>query len=153
MSATSELTEAVRAAVGAVDDPELPGVSIAELGLIETLEVWADGRVRVGLIPTFTGCPALRTIADDVRAAVARVEGVGAVDVAFLDSPAWTVDRVSSAAETRLRGDLGIAVERAGEASCPSCGTVTIERSMFGPTRCRAVHRCPGCGEVVEVMR
>ncbi|WP_411698580.1 iron-sulfur cluster assembly protein [Conyzicola sp.] len=153
MIATAELSDAVHAAVAGVDDPEMPGVSIVELGLLETLHVGADGQVRVGLIPTFSGCPALATIAADVRAAVSRVDGVSAVEVAFLATPVWSVDRISAAAEARLGAGLGIAVERSGAARCPRCGAPTDERSMFGPTRCRAVHGCPSCGEVVEVMR
>jgi ring-1,2-phenylacetyl-CoA epoxidase subunit PaaD len=145
--------EAVRAAVATVDDPELPGVSIVELGLLEELSVDAEGAVSIGLIPTFSGCPALSVIADLVEEAAATVDGVSAVDVAFLTAPAWSVERITGAARERLATGLTIAVERDGRASCPRCGTETVERSMFGPTRCRAVHRCPGCGEAIEVMR
>jgi hypothetical protein len=60
---------------------------------------------------------------------------------------------VSARGEQALAERLGIAVERGGVASCPQCGGVTQQRSLFGPTRCRAVHVCAGCGEVVEVMR
>ncbi len=147
------LVDAVRAAVAAVDDPELPGVSIVELGLLEQLSVDADGAVSIGLIPTFSGCPALALISDRVRTAAAAVDGVSSVDVEFLAAPAWSVDRISEVARERLASGLTVAVERDGRATCPRCGTGTVERSMFGPTRCRAVHRCPGCGEVVEVMR
>jgi ring-1,2-phenylacetyl-CoA epoxidase subunit PaaD len=153
MKVTADLTEAVRAAVATVDDPELPGVSIVELGLLEQLTVDATGAVTIGLIPTFSGCPALAVIAERVEAAAVTVEGVRIVDVRFLDAPAWSVERISGVARERLAADLTIAVGRDGRAACPRCGAETVERSMFGPTRCRAVHRCPGCGEVVEVMR
>lgn len=153
MTDVTDVVDAVRAAVAGVDDPELPGVSIIELGLVETIAVEPGGLVRIGLIPSFSGCPALRVIADSVRNAARAVEGVAVVEVAFLTSPAWTIDRVSPSAEATLRASLGIAVERAGRATCPRCGAVTVEQSMFGPTRCRAVHRCPGCGDAVEVMR
>ena len=149
---SATLLDAVRAAVCAVDDPELPGVSIVELGLLERLVV-DDGAVTIGLIPTFSGCPALSVIAERVEEAAVTVEGVRTVAVTFLDSPAWSVERISGAARERLAAGLTIAVERDGRASCPRCGAETVEQSMFGPTRCRAVHRCPGCGEVVEVMR
>ena len=153
MISTTQLSDAIRAALSTVDDPEMPGVSIIELGLLESLEVGLDGKVRIGLIPTFSGCPALTAIANDVRMVVERIEAVSTVEVVFLTAPAWSVDRVTGAAEAQLRNGLGIAVERTGQATCPRCGTVTSEQSMFGPTRCRAVHRCQGCGEVVEVMR
>ena len=152
MNVATALAQAVRAAVSAVDDPELPGVSIVELGLLERLVV-DDGAVTIGLIPTFSGCPALSVIAERVEEAAVAVEGVRTVAVTFLDSPAWSVERISGAARERLAAGLTIAVERDGRASCPRCGAETVEQSMFGPTRCRAVHRCPGCGEVVEVMR
>ncbi len=136
-----------------VDDPELPGVSIVELGLLEELSVDADGAVSIGLIPTFSGCPALSLIGERVRGAAQSVEGVRSVDVTFLAAPVWSVDRISERAREQLANGLTVAVERDGRAVCPRCGAETIERSMFGPTRCRAVHRCPGCGEAVEVMR
>jgi ring-1,2-phenylacetyl-CoA epoxidase subunit PaaD len=151
--AASDLAGAVRDAVAAVDDPELPGVSIVELGLLEQLDVDDTGSVAIGLIPTFSGCPAPADIASRVRAAVTGVPGVSRVEVEFLPAPAWSLDRVSDVARDRLASGLTVAVERDGRALCPRCGTETVERSMFGPTRCRSVHRCPGCGEVVEVMR
>lgn len=148
-----DLVDAVRAAVAAVDDPELPGVSIVELGLLEQLSVDAEGAVSIGLIPTFSGCPALALIAERVRDAVAGVAGVHSVEVSFLSAPAWSVDRISQVAREQLATGLTVAVEHDGHAVCPRCGTDTVEQSMFGPTRCRAVHRCPGCGEAIEVMR
>jgi len=147
------ITGAVRAAITAVDDPEMPGVSIVDLGLLESLDVGADGAVAVGLIPTFSGCPALAVIRDTVQAAVAAVDGVTTVRVEFLRSPAWSIARISPRAEHALAQRLGVAVERGGAAACPRCGAATTERSLFGPTRCRAVHVCTGCGEAVEVMR
>ena len=147
------ITATVRAAITAVDDPEMPGVSIVDLGLLESLEVRANGAVTVGLIPTFSGCPALAVISEAVRAAVAAVDGVKEVQVDFLRSPSWSIERVTPRAERALAQRLGVAVERDGAATCPRCGAATTERSLFGPTRCRAVHVCTGCGEAVEVMR
>ena len=153
MTVATDLVEAVRAAVATVDDPELPGISIVELGLLERLSADADGAVSIGLIPTFSGCPALSLIGDLVRDAASTVDGVRSVDVTFLSAPAWSVERISERARGQLASGLTVAVERDGRALCPRCGSETIERSMFGPTRCRAVHRCPGCGEAIEVMR
>ncbi|HWM22279.1 MAG TPA: iron-sulfur cluster assembly protein [Ilumatobacteraceae bacterium] len=153
MNVAVDLVDAVRAAVAEVDDPELPGVSIVDLGLLEALSVDADGAVSIGLIPTFSGCPALSLITELVRAAAAGVEGVRSVNITFLSAPAWSVERISERAREQLATRLTVAVERDGRAECPRCGTETVERSMFGPTRCRAIHRCPGCGEAIEVMR
>ena len=131
----------VRAAIAEVDDPEMPGVSIVDLGLLETLELHPDGCVTVGLIPTFSGCPALALIAESVSAAVSAVDGVTAVQVDFLRAPVWTIDRVSSRAEVALGEHLGVAVERHGVTRCPRCGSLTEQSSLFGPTRCRALRR------------
>lgn len=159
----ARLLDRVTSAVASVDDPEMPGVSIVDLGLLEHLGVdEPTGRVHVGLIPTFTGCPALGLIRDDVVRAVRAVDGVHEVSVTFLASPVWTIERISTAGRARLGTELGIAVSvgdppsRIGndsDVSCPRCGSATREESLFGPTRCRAVHRCTGCGETVEVMR
>jgi ring-1,2-phenylacetyl-CoA epoxidase subunit PaaD len=149
-----DLDTRVAAAVAAVDDPEMPGVSIVDLGLLEQLWVDADtGGVRVGLIPTFTGCPALDMIREEVAAAVTSVEGVASVEVEFLASPAWSVDRITPAGRKRLADVLGVAVQLSAAVRCPRCDAPTRQESLFGPTRCRSVHRCTGCGEVVEVMR
>lgn len=150
----ADLVDRVAAAVAAVDDPEMPGVSIVELGLLERLQVdGSTGRVEVGLVPTFSGCPALEVIRRDVAESVRAVEGVTSVDVGFLASPVWTVDRVSVAGRRQLADSLGVAVAIGPVVTCPRCGSATRQESMFGPTRCRSVHRCTGCGEIVEVMR
>ncbi|MDP6975319.1 MAG: iron-sulfur cluster assembly protein [Acidimicrobiales bacterium] len=146
------LEEAVRSAVAGVDDPEYPGVSIVDLGLLEQVRV-DHGHVEVGLIPTFSGCPALAVIADEVRAAVGDVEGVTSVGVVWLPGPAWTVERVAPAARDRLATDFTVAVAITPRVACPRCGGRADEHSAFGPSRCRAVHRCTSCGEVVEVLR
>lgn len=147
------LTLAVHEAVSSVDDPEYPGISIVDLGLLERLEV-TGGRASIGLIPTFSGCPALRMIADDVRDAVLRVRGIGEVAVDWLPAPAWTVDRVSADARATMAREFTVAVQLGTKpAPCPRCGAATLQTSLFGPSRCRAVHRCPACAETVEVMR
>lgn len=148
------LARRVADAVASVDDPELPGVSIVDLGLVERLDVdEASGRVTVGLIPTFTGCPALGAIRADVDRAVASVEGVAHVSVEFLDAPVWTIERVTDTGRRRLADSLGVAVAVDPVVRCPRCDAPTRQESLFGPTRCRAVHRCTGCAELVEVMR
>ena len=139
-----------------VDDPEYPGVSIVERGLVEHVRVTDDGRrIEVDLIPTFSGCPALGFIADDVRAALERLVPTAEVVVTFVAEPAWTPARIAASARPRLAGEFGVGVQ-VGEKPppCPRCGTGALALdSMFGPTRCRSVHRCRACGEVVELIR
>lgn len=148
------LEAAVHRAVASVDDPEYPGISIVDLGLLEAIAVDSEGAVRIGLIPTFSGCPALAVIADEVVAAVAAVDGVGECAVDWLSSPAWHTDRISHEARASLERKYTVAVQL-GERSptCPLCASNTVEQSMFGPSRCRSVHTCTGCGETVEVVR
>ena len=159
MAAVPAVSEAeIHRAVASVDDPEYPGISIVDLGLLESLVVGPDGRVEVGLIPTFSGCPARVIIAEDVAAAVSALPGVQGVDVSWLPSPAWSTDRISHDARQQLAGSFTVAVQlgRNGSAAiarCPRCGGPTEQQSMFGPSRCRAVHRCSTCSETVEVFR
>ncbi|MFK8024886.1 MAG: iron-sulfur cluster assembly protein [Ilumatobacter sp.] len=154
MTVSLDLEAEVLAAVTSVDDPEYPGVSIVDLGLLERLRVHPDRLVEIDLIPTFAGCPALGIIAEDVRSAVRSIGFVDTVMVRWVRTTQWTPDRMSQRARDSLADAFTVAVEVAPRtASCPRCGTVTAEQSMFGPSRCRSVHRCESCNETVEVMR
>ena len=146
------MTAAIWDALRAVDDPEYPGVSIVDLGLVE--RVCAEqGRVEIDLVPTFSGCPALEMIAADVRAAVGAL--ADEVDVHFVATPAWTPERITESARRRLATDLSVAVATPiRPAQCPRCGAdALIEESMFGSVRCRSIRRCRACGEAVETIR
>lgn len=150
----TDLELAVHAAVASVDDPEYPGVSIVDLGLLESIVIDDDRRVSIGLVPTFSGCPALAVIADQVRDAVGEIDDVATASVTWLTSPAWSTDRISADAQAVLADEFTVAVEiGTSRATCPRCGEPTVEQSLFGPSRCRSVHRCPACSETVEVMR
>lgn len=149
-----DIRPAVLTAVGSIDDPEYPGVSIADLGLVEHVEVTSAGAVCVQLIPTFSGCPALAMIAADVEAAVRAVAGVSTVTTEWLLTPVWTTDRITPVGRAALADRFTVSVQ-IGRAtpSCPRCGAAVAEQSMFGPSRCRSVSRCTACAETVEVMR
>lgn len=144
----------VREAVASVDDPEYPGISIVEMGMVGDCRV-EHGRVHVRLVPTFTGCPALGFIEADVRAAVAAVPGVEEVTVELDRETVWSTERLSEEAVRLMASDFTVAVARPNRpVPCPRCHEASlVESSMFGPTRCRAIHRCRSCGETVEVMR
>ena len=151
----NDLASAVGNAVASVDDPEYPGISIADLGLVCDVRVDNAGSVEVDLVPTFVGCPALELIRTDVSRAVGAVAGVGKVDVRFVDRPVWTPERITSAGRAALAREFTVSVPSPGRISgrCPRCGADTEELSAFGPSPCRAIHRCPTCGEPVEVVR
>jgi ring-1,2-phenylacetyl-CoA epoxidase subunit PaaD len=145
---------AVRSAVAAINDPEYPDVSIVDLGLLESLHV--DGPVaHVGLIPTFSGCPALAMIADDVRRSVESLDAIDRCEVTWLDGPVWDSTRLTAPARTRLADDYTVVLRRKdGSLLCPVCGSdAVVDQSMAGPTRCRSVAWCPSCRNPVEVMR
>lgn len=144
----------VTAAVASITDPEYPDISIADLGLVERVEV--DGpRATVGLIPTFSGCPALAMIAADVQAAVEALDKIDQCTVQWLTSPVWSTDRVSLSARSTLNLDYTVTLRRKdGTLRCPACGADTVtDQSAAGPTRCRSVAWCSSCRNVVEVMR
>ena len=136
-----------------VDDPEYPGVSVLDMGMIGEVEV-TEGRVRVELIPTFSGCPAFAFIEADVARAAASVNGVTEVAVER-SGIAWSTDRLSERARRVMAREFTVAVAVAGQPlPCPRCGSAALaEQSAFGSVRCRAVHRCADCGEAVETLR
>ncbi len=153
-TATPTLIGEVRTAIAAVNDPEYPDVSIVVLGLLESLEL--DGsQVAVGLIPTFSGCPALHMIAADVSVAVEAVAGVDRCVVTWLAGPVWSTDRMSGAATQRLSDEYTVVLRRKdGTLRCPVCGSDAVtDQSMAGPTRCRSIAWCNSCRNPVEVMR
>ncbi len=159
MTATTSLpsvtVEQVRSALEQVFDPEYPDISVIDLGLVESVEVSADGLVTIGLIPTFSGCPALAMIADDVQEAVQTLEGTSTVSVRWLSSPVWSTDRISADAQQRLSTEYTVVLRRKdGTLLCPVCGSTTVQdQSMAGPTRCRSIAWCSSCRNPVEVMR
>ncbi len=145
--------EAVEAAVASVCDPEYPDVSIRDLGLVESVEFAKQG-VLVGLIPTFSGCPALAMIAADVRHAVEALPRVSTCEVVWLTSPVWSTSRITPAAKDQLASYTVVLRAKDGGLRCPVCGSNSVsDQSEAGPTRCRSVAWCESCRNVVEVMR
>jgi len=147
----------LRAAVGAVADPEIPVLSIDDLGILRGLEV-EQGRVTVTITPTYSGCPAMDVIADDVRQVLAEHGHPDAV-VRTVLAPAWTTDWMSEAGKRKLT-EYGIAPPSARSDSavwlpspvvrprCPRCGSAeTRETSRFGSTACKSLWVCDACRE------
>jgi ring-1,2-phenylacetyl-CoA epoxidase subunit PaaD len=144
-------TSQVWRALSEIEDPELP-IAITDLGLVQSVAV--DGRaVRVRLIPTFTGCPALEVIREEVRRRLLAMPGVEVADVAFTYDEPWTLARLSDAGRARLTAH-GLSVPRARlaePATCPFCGsTNTVLENPFGPTLCRAIYYCRDCRNPIE---
>ena len=141
---------------GEVADPEIPVLSIADLGVLRDARVQGDGTVEVDITPTYSGCPAMNMIALNVEAALATA-GIAA-QVKLVLAPAWTTDWMTQRGRDRLR-DYGIAPpapkasRRAlfgleDEIACPRCGgTATEKLSEFGSTACKSLWRCTACRE------
>ena len=140
-------------ALRTVHDPEYPGVSVVDMGMIVAAEV-TDGRATVELMTTFSGCPALDIISSDIAKAVGALDGITDVEVQR-SAEAWDTSRLSEHARAVMARDFTVAVSAPGKPTeCPRCGAAAlVEQSPFGPARCRAVHRCGSCQEIVEVLR
>jgi ring-1,2-phenylacetyl-CoA epoxidase subunit PaaD len=150
------LHDQVFSAVASVNDPEYPDVSISDLGLVESVTVSASGDVAtIGLIPTFSGCPALDMIATDVEQAVLALTDVERCVVAWLPGPVWTNERLTDRARTTLADEFTVVLRRKdGGLRCPICGSDAVaDQSLAGPTRCRSIAWCDSCRNPVEVMR
>jgi ring-1,2-phenylacetyl-CoA epoxidase subunit PaaD len=156
--------DAVRSLVAEVADPEIPVLTIADLGILRDVRVDAAGGVEVDITPTYSGCPAMEQIRADVESTLRR-HGYTAVSVRIVLAPAWTTDWMSEEGRRKLR-EYGIAppgpahTGGAGANSfvhleisvlCPQCGSAhTSELSHFGSTPCKSLHRCSGCREPFE---
>jgi len=147
--------EQIRRVAAEVVDPEIPVLTIDDLGILREVRVDGAGHVDVDITPTYSGCPALDVIRADVARSV-RDAGYPDVKVNVVLSPAWTTDWMSDIARRKLH-DYGIAPPRERDAhmtllklavECPLCGSAhTSEVSHFGSTPCQALLRCAGCAE------
>jgi ring-1,2-phenylacetyl-CoA epoxidase subunit PaaD len=151
-STTTRIDEAWRA-LAAVPDPEVPAISIVELGIVRGVAQADDGTLDVTLTPTYSGCPATEVIEASVYEALAPL---GRVRVRQQRAPAWTTDWISDEGKRKLR-DYGIAppgsavVRVHARVACPRCGSTHTERlSAFGATACKSLHRCLDCREPFE---
>ena len=136
-----------------VPDPEIPVISVVELGIIR--DVTCDGaHVRITLTPTYSGCPATSVIARDIEAAL-KAHGVTELSLDTQLSPPWTTDWLSDAAHKKLKA-YGIAPPRSpsGPDRCPRCAATDLERiSQFGSTPCKAQWRCRSCLEPFDFFK
>jgi len=154
-----------------VPDPEIPVISVTELGIVRDVQVAGRGDdivVDVVVTPTYSGCPATEAIERSIREALGAA-GAARVRVTTQLAPAWTTDWITPAARDKLR-DYGIAppgpvgdlamehrlhfMPRAAQPDCPRCGSGDTERlSAFGATACKALYRCRACREPFEYFK
>ena len=158
--------EQLRHIAGSVPDPEIPVLTLHDLGIVRDVQITADGLVDVTLTPTYTGCPATAVIAGDVETAL-RAAGVDRFQVRTVLSPAWTTEWMSPEGKIKLR-EYGIAPPGACRppssgprpigltlsARCPRCGsTRTREISRFGSTPCKSHWTCLACAEPFDSFK
>jgi ring-1,2-phenylacetyl-CoA epoxidase subunit PaaD len=170
MGSGKSVTTTVEAAWAALEhlaDPEIPVISLRELGILRDVRQGADG-LEVVITPTYSGCPAMGQIEDDVRAALESA-GLPARVVTRL-APAWTTDWMSDSGKEKLRAygiapphqtPAGSSVVRfiakpatAEAVACPHCGSAnTVESSRFGSTACKALYKCRDCLEPFDYFK
>jgi ring-1,2-phenylacetyl-CoA epoxidase subunit PaaD len=157
----AELRQRAWDAAASVTDPEIPVLTIADLGVLREVEVTGD-RVEVAITPTYSGCPAMTMIALEIELALARA-GFREAKVRTVLSPAWTTDWMSEAGRHKLK-DYGIAPPLASssrralfglqQVACPQCGSENTELlSEFGSTSCKALWRCKACREPFDYFK
>lgn len=153
---------AARAVLATVPDPELPALSLQDLGIVREVHCDDAGTVHVVLTPTYSGCPATEVITQSVHDAL-NVAGLGPAQVSQRLAPAWTTDWISEDGKAKLLAygivppgpasapDIAVLRFRPRSLACPRCGSPDTERlSAFGSTACKALHRCLACREPFE---
>ena len=148
-----------REAAGRVTDPELPMLTLVDLGVLRGIDL-EDDRTVVTITPTYLGCPAMDTMRADLLLAL-RAEGIDAEVRVQLDPP-WSSDDITEEGRRKLAehriappgprtGPVGLGLPGHREVPCPCCGArQSVELSPFGSSACRAIRRCPECGETFD---
>jgi ring-1,2-phenylacetyl-CoA epoxidase subunit PaaD len=159
----AEITEqVVWDALATVLDPELPAVSIVELGIVRKVEIRGN-EAHVTITPTYSGCPAMYAIQSDIESALRAIHT--APQVYTVLSPAWSSDWIAPSARAKLKSIgiappaqlasmIGVRVRADAGITCPLCDSVTIEKlSEFGSTACKALYRCLACREPFDYFK
>jgi ring-1,2-phenylacetyl-CoA epoxidase subunit PaaD len=161
MHSDAELRQRAWDAAADVVDPEIPVLTIADLGVLRDVAV-TDGRVEVAITPTYSGCPAMNMITFEIELALERA-GIPNSNVRTVLSPAWTTDWMSEHGRQKLR-EYGIAPPQTAssrrtlfgvqQVTCPQCGSEDTEvLSEFGSTSCKALWRCKSCREPFDYFK
>jgi ring-1,2-phenylacetyl-CoA epoxidase subunit PaaD len=156
------LEAAVWAALHDVHDPEIPAISVVDLGVVRSVET-GEGSVRVELLPTFVGCPAIDVMRDAVAERLGEFADDVRVEISFAEP--WTTQRITDAGRAALRAsgfappaadveDDGRALPVLPAAECPYCGSRnTSLENAFGPTLCRSIYHCTDCRQPFEQFK
>ena len=147
-----------------IPDPEIPVISIIELGVIRNVEISNDTTVSLKITPTYSGCPAMKQIEDDVRKKLSE-NGFITIEIKTIFSPAWTTDWITPEAKEKLR-KYGIAppenstedkswlTGKEKKIACPRCKSINTKLiSQFGSTACKALYQCQDCLEPFDYFK
>jgi ring-1,2-phenylacetyl-CoA epoxidase subunit PaaD len=151
----------ILAALGEVMDPEIPAVSVVDLGIVHRIET-SPGMIRIEILPTFVGCPAIDAMRNAIQERLAGLARRVEVDVTF-EVP-WTSDRITPEGRRRLQasgfgppGPVGAAatiIPILPATACPYCGSRrTVLENAFGPTLCRSIYYCTDCRQPFEQFK
>jgi ring-1,2-phenylacetyl-CoA epoxidase subunit PaaD len=162
-AAPGTLEAQVREALEDVKDPEIRALSVVELGIIVDIQANEQGEVAVVMTPTFSGCPALNIMQEQVKTRAGKVPGVTQADVKVNYDVQWNTNMISDKGRQKMK-DFGITppacyaddldVSVVEDAECPHCGSDdTTMQSPFGPTLCRSIHYCRNCQETFEQFK
>jgi len=146
-----------------VCDPEIPALNVVEMGIVREV-LLESGHWLIKITPTYSGCPAMKTIEDDI-AEVLQEKGIHDYTIETALSPAWTTDWMTDEAREKLRkegiappqkgsADKGLLMGRLRDVKCPRCGShSTTMISQFGSTACKALYRCESCSEPFDYFK
>lgn len=155
MTAVTQHSEAqIEVWLDAVKDPEIPVISIKDLGIYQSVE-WKGDVLHVHIIPTYTGCPAMFAIKEDIQNVLAA-QGIEQVEVHVKNTPIWNTHMISDAGREAMHA-FGIAPPKKPaqqHITCPLCGSKNTNKiSQFGSTACKALYRCNDCLEPFDYFK
>ena len=154
--------EAILELLSTIKDPEVPAISIVELGIVREVQLH-EGEVTVTITPTYSGCPAMKMIEDDIRS-VLNENGFSTIVIKTIHSPAWTTDWISESTKMKLK-NYGIAPPQSvaqspllqiemPKISCPHCNSQDTQlKSQFGSTACKSYYFCYSCRQPFEYFK
>lgn len=163
MNTTLLTREDILSALSEIPDPEIPVITIEELGILRDVK-WDANTCIIVITPTYTGCPAMKVIEDDIRTKLKSL-GIENILVELVYSPAWTTDWISDAAKAKLEKygiappehstvDKGTLLGKPRDLKCPHCSSKNVEMiSQFGSTACKALYRCIDCREPFDYFK
>ena len=150
--------------LGEIPDPEIPVITIVELGVVRAVNIIDDKNIEITITPTYSGCPAMKQMEDDVRKKLVE-NGFEQIEIKTIFNPPWTTDWLNEEAKLKLQKygiappeesttDKSFLTGKHKQITCPRCKSKnTIMISQFGSTACKALHQCKDCLEAFDYFK